>query len=148
MFGIALQSRRSRSRGLPHSRGNHRRLAIERLESRHLLSATFYVDVDGLGGTPSDANSGTIDHPLKTIQEAIERASPGDTILIRGGLYDAANGNGALCFNNGGLPGEPLTIEAYPGEQPIIDLGQYYHPSFRTSGFYYLRISGAAEGQR
>ncbi|MGA2619158.1 MAG: Ig-like domain-containing protein [Thermoguttaceae bacterium] len=134
---IARQSRRVKSLGLLCGGKHPRTLAIEKLESRHLLSATYYVDVAALGGVPSDNNTGTIDHPLATLQEALARAGPGDTVVMRGGTYDLANGNGPISFNKSGLPGAPLTIRAYPGEQPIIDLGLSLEWQMVSSGLWY-----------
>ena len=110
---------------------------MERLEPRRLLAATYYVNVAGLGGAPSDNNTGSIDHPLATLLAALDRAGPGDSIVLRGGTYSTANGNGPISFNKGGLPGEPLTIEAYPGEQPIIDLGQPVQWQSVSPGLWY-----------
>ena len=43
---------------------------------------TFYVSTSG-----SDQNPGSVEKPLRTIQEAADTARAGDTILVRGGLY-------------------------------------------------------------
>src|SRR5256885_16240122 len=53
----------------------------ESLESRVLLS-TYYVSTSG-----SDGNPGSLDQPLRTIQQAASRAQPGDTVLVRGGTH-------------------------------------------------------------
>ena len=109
---------------------------FEVLEQRNLLTS-YFVDVAGLGGPPSDNNPGTITQPLATLQQALDRAGPGDTIYLRGGTYDVANGNGPISFAKSGLPGEPLTITAYPGEQPIIDLGQPIQWQMGSPGLWY-----------
>ncbi len=134
---ISRQSRRGRSSGPPGGGKSVRRLVIERLESRRLLSATYYVDAAALGGLPSDNNTGTIDHPLATLQEALNRAGPGDTVFLRGGTYDLSNGNGPISFDKSGLPGAPLTIAAYPGEQPIFDLGLSLQWQTVSPGLWY-----------
>jgi hypothetical protein len=48
----------------------------------HAAEPTFVV-----AGNGSDANPGTVERPLKSIQKAIDLATPGATILIRGGTY-------------------------------------------------------------
>ena len=63
-------------RPLPDSRSK-----LESLESRVLLS-TYYVATSG-----SDTNTGSLDHPFRTIQRAANLVEPGDTVLIRGGTY-------------------------------------------------------------
>ena len=117
-----------------------RRLRFESLEPRQML-ANYYVDPAGLGGKPNDNNVGSISQPLATIIEAIDRAGPGDTIYLRGGMYDEANGNGPVGFNLSGLPGRPVTIRNYPSEQPIIDLGEYVHWQTNANGWYYADVS-------
>src|SRR4051794_20155057 len=52
---------------------------LEPLEGRLLMAATYYVAPTG-----SDSNWGDLARPLKTIQEAANRAAAGDTVLIRG----------------------------------------------------------------
>ena len=138
MWGIPWQWREVRSAALVRGGKRFRKLAVERLEVRRLLSATYYVNVAGLGGTPSDNNTGAIDQPLATLQAALDRVGPGDTVIIRGGTYDLANGNGPNTFDKSGLPGDPLTIEAYPGEQPISTWacrcsGRWFRPDCGTA---------------
>ncbi|HSU69627.1 MAG TPA: right-handed parallel beta-helix repeat-containing protein [Tepidisphaeraceae bacterium] len=57
---------------------------FEPLESRRLLSATYYVSRRG-----NDANTGTDPtHAWKTIQQAMNAATPGSTVLVSAGLYN------------------------------------------------------------
>ena len=55
---------------------------FEQLESRCLLSTTWYVATSG-----SDGNSGTRTAPLRTIQAAANKAGPGDIVSIHAGTY-------------------------------------------------------------
>src|ERR1700726_1552925 len=55
---------------------------IEALESRRLLSASWFVSTTG-----ADTNPGTLAAPFRTIQHAANLAQPGDTVQIRGGIY-------------------------------------------------------------
>lgn len=75
-------------------------------------SGTFYVAVTG-----SDANPGTLAAPWRTIQHAADLLAPGDTVLVRGGVYNERvnvhlSGSGGAGF---------ITYAAYPGETPVID---------------------------
>lgn len=55
---------------------------VEKLEGRLLLTS-YYVSTAG-----DNANPGTsIDAPLRTIQQAVDTAMPGDIVLVRGGTY-------------------------------------------------------------
>src|SRR5688500_9014705 len=55
--------------------------AVEALEQRTLLSS-YYVSTGGV-----DTNPGSLEQPLRTIQQAANRAQPGDTVFVRGGTY-------------------------------------------------------------
>ena len=71
---------------------------------------TFYVSTSG-----SDQNPGSVDKPLRTIQEAADTARAGDTILVRGGVYSE---HVVLRFS--GHDGRPIVLKNYPGERPVV----------------------------
>jgi hypothetical protein len=57
---------------------------IEPLENRRLMSATFYVSPHG-----NDANAGDApNNAWKTIQQAMNAATPGSTVLVQPGFYN------------------------------------------------------------
>lgn len=64
----------------------------------------------------SDTNPGTFLLPWKTIGKAADMVGPGDTVFIRGGVY-----NEYVNFSRSGTNDAPILILAYPGETPIID---------------------------
>jgi hypothetical protein len=68
-----------------------RRPAVEALEDRRLLS-TLVVS------------------PGQSIQQAIDAAQPGDTVLVHAGTYRER-----LVFHHGGV-----ALEAFPGERPLL----------------------------
>src|SRR4051812_11382660 len=88
-----------------------------RREARHtevmeprLLLATVYVSTGG-----SDAAPGTLSQPLRTIQAAANLAQPGDTVLVRGGVYresvrPARSGTGTDRITFSPYPGESVTV--------------------------------------
>lgn len=76
---------------------------VEMLESRMLLSASWFVSTAG-----SDAAVGTIDAPLATLRSAVSKAAPGDTISLRGGTY---NLTGTVWVDK-----SDITIQSYAGE--------------------------------
>jgi len=93
----------------------------------------------------SDANPGTEARPWRSIQRALEQARPGEQILVRGGTYsgtaagpDRGDGLGPSVYvSPQGAPGQPITIQPYPGEQATI-AGFISFPRaawFRMTGF-------------
>lgn len=85
------------------------------LEMRPMLNGPAHF-VDPVRG--DDAAPGTERRPWRTINEALERLRPGDTLYLRGGTYFER----VYCSIEG-LPDAPITIRAYPGERAIIDGG-------------------------
>jgi F5/8 type C domain/Right handed beta helix region/Protein of unknown function (DUF1565) len=99
-----------------------------------------YVATNG-----SDANPGTIDRPWRSITKALTAAVPGNRILVRAGTYAGTLGAGpsvggpgpAVYASPKGTASAPITLEAYPGERPVI-AAMVSLPSpqwFRMSGF-------------
>ncbi|HJN17348.1 MAG TPA: right-handed parallel beta-helix repeat-containing protein, partial [Armatimonadota bacterium] len=82
----------------------------------------YYVDIDAIGGACDDAGPGSIDEPWQTLGRIMAdqepRPGPGDTVWIRGGVYDHS-----LILTRGGEEGLPLTVSAYQDETPVIDGG-------------------------
>ncbi|HEY3176039.1 MAG TPA: right-handed parallel beta-helix repeat-containing protein [Candidatus Polarisedimenticolia bacterium] len=76
---------------------------------------TLYVSTSG-----NDANAGTQAAPYRTIGFATRALTKGDTLLVRGGIY---NENVYIYANGGyasGEPNNPITVKAYTGETPVI----------------------------
>ncbi|KAJ2896243.1 pectate lyase [Zalerion maritima] len=73
----------------------------------------IYVSTSG-----SDSNSGTSSSPYASLQMAVDAASAGDTIYLRGGTYNFSENVqiDAVCTSSA-----PCTIRAYPGESVILD---------------------------
>ena len=72
---------------------------------------TFYVATTG-----SDANSGTEAEPWLTIDFAVDNATAGSTILVRGGTY-----NERVTIGVSGTVGNYITLRNFPGETSILD---------------------------
>jgi parallel beta-helix repeat protein len=64
----------------------------------------------------SDANSGSLAQPYRTIQKAVATAQAGDTIYVTNGTYT----EGPIVFRRSGEPGKPITLSAAPGHSPVI----------------------------
>jgi hypothetical protein len=97
--------------------------------------STFYVATNG-----SDTASGSISAPWKTITRAVSTAKPGDTIQVRGGVY-----NETVKITRSGTAALPIVLQSYPGEQAILDGkkpdGKYLAAPEAESGMIWL--SGA-----
>jgi hypothetical protein len=87
-------------------------------------AATLVVATDG-----DDANPGTLDQPLRTVQRAVDLAGPGTTIEIRGGSY-APETN--IQVNVDGQLDAPITMRPYQGEPVLI--GQAWSAEVNSSG--------------
>lgn len=94
----------------------------------------FYVATTG-----SDGNSGSSTAPWKTIQKAMTSLQPGQKALVRAGTYETGGAFGTdadtQTWSTSCTATAPCTIEAYPGEKPII------HGQIRINGAY-KRMAG------
>ncbi|CBF87052.1 hypothetical protein AN2537.2 [Aspergillus nidulans FGSC A4] len=78
-----------------------------------VLAADIYVSPDG-----SDDAAGTIDAPLQSIQLAVDQATAGSTIYLRGGTYTPTSN---IQITKSGTASAPYVLRAYEGESVIID---------------------------
>ena len=75
------------------------------------IAATYYVAPYG-----NDDDPGTLNKPWRNINKATTILAPGDTLLIRGGIYYEK-----VIPKTSGEPNNPITYEAYQGETVVID---------------------------
>jgi hypothetical protein len=98
-----------------------------------LRAAEYFVATNG-----HDNNPGTESLPFGSIARGQQAASAGDTVWIRGGVYEYVAGLGAsanaVLFNKSGAPGNRINYWAYPGETPVFDFFNYL-PRERIRGF-------------
>ena len=71
----------------------------------------YYVSVNG-----SNGNAGTIDKPFGSINFALSKTVPGDTVFVRNGTY-----NEKVLFPKSGRLDKCIALKAFAGEKPIID---------------------------
>lgn len=97
-------------------------------------AATLYVSTSG-----NDASTGTLAAPLRTITRAASRAKAGDTVEIRGGVY-----NEVVRITSQGTAAARITFRSYAGERAIIDgTGQAAGTNlFTLSGANYIDVTG------
>lgn len=70
----------------------------------------FYLAPDG-----SDGGPGTKDRPWRSLQRALDRLDPGETLLVREGTY-----SDWVVIRRSGTASERVTVAAYPGERPVL----------------------------
>lgn len=89
------------------------------------FGAVYYVAVDG-----NDSNMGSKDKPFATLKKANAVVNAGDTVWIRGGVYEmhdttycerARMSAGVLLTTSGESDDKRIHYFAYPGERPIFD---------------------------
>jgi hypothetical protein len=94
--------------------------------------------VDPIKG--ADENDGSLTGPWRTLQHALRKLKPGDTLYLRGGTYYEH-----VALTESGTPEAPITIRSFPGETAILDGGlREFHDSPETS---WEPLAGGAEGE-
>lgn len=68
----------------------------------------------------SDSAPGTSAAPYRTIGHGMRALQPGETLVVRGGTYRERI---EISFTTipRGRPDAPITVQAYPGERPVIE---------------------------
>jgi parallel beta-helix repeat protein len=96
-------------------------------------AATYYVATNG-----SDSNPGTESYPWRTIQKAANMMLPGDTVLIRQGIYQEK-----VTPMVSGTEGRYITYRNYGAETVVIDANNGTRDScIRVDGKMYLKFMG------
>lgn len=83
----------------------------------------FYVSELG-----NDSNSGTLAQPFKTIGKAASAAAPGDTVLIRGGIYRET-----VTPSRSGEAGQPIVFRNYKDETATVSGANVIEPQTWTA---------------
>ncbi|MBI3269251.1 MAG: hypothetical protein HYZ53_09535 [Planctomycetes bacterium] len=74
--------------------------------------------VDASRGDDDAAVPGTQEKPWKTIARGMKALQPGDTLVLRGGIYRECP-----AWTASGRKEAPITLRSYPGELAILDGG-------------------------
>lgn len=76
-------------------------------------ATVFYVSPQGDDSAPGDGR--TKRHPLRTLKKGLSLLEPGDTLIVRAGIYREV-----LAPPKSGTPGRPIVIAAEKGETVVI----------------------------
>jgi parallel beta-helix repeat protein len=97
------------------------------------LAESYYVAHDG-----SDAHAGTSQSaPLKTLQRAIDRVAPGDTVFLMNGIH-RNTGEGSMAWvTKSGTPDRWITITALPGHKPKLRFDGWGALSFQSGSAFW-----------
>lgn len=111
-----------------------------------IRSLPAFATVYYISSTGSNANPGTKDQPLASIQRAQEFVQPGDTVYIRGGTYPITEAGisrvhqdlfACISFiDKSGTEGAYIKYWAYPTETPVFDFSAVTPPNRRVVGIY------------
>jgi len=74
--------------------------------------ASYYVSTTG-----SDTAAGTLSQPWRTIQRGANAAAAGDTVHVRGGVYEER----LTLTGKSGTATQPIIIRSYEGETAVLD---------------------------
>ncbi len=81
------------------------------LSHARLEAASYFVSTTG-----SDAGTGGLSDPWRTVARALAAVRAGDTVQLRGGIYRETD----LILRAQGTPSAWITIESFPGERAWI----------------------------
>ncbi len=97
-----------------------------------IFSADIQAVIYHVSPSGSDTNDGlSPEHPLQSIQLAINLSQPGDYILLRGGTYSLTQ-KISIPKQKSGTSQKPIRLWAYPNEHPVLDFSpQVYNSSNR-----------------
>ena len=119
-------------------------LAATLLAAVRVQAAEFFVAPGG-----DDQAAGTRAAPFATIQRAQSAVAPGDTVIIRGGVYRMRSDQIAreerifayvTQLDRSGEPGRPIRYRAAQGETPVFDFSDVRPPGRRVHAF---RVTGS-----
>lgn len=97
--------------------------ALTALLNLSMVKADIHVSPTG-----SDTASGSLESPIQSIQLAVDNATPGSTIFLRGGTYSPTTN---IQISKSGTSSEPYILRAYEGESVVLDgeaLTGFAHP--------------------
>lgn len=95
--------------------------------------------VDALTG--KDSNDGSSEAAaFATIKAAHDVTGPGDTVLIKNGIYGQSSGEAVVHIKRSGAPGAKIIYKAFPGHKPVLTATTAWNHVLITASF--IRVEG------
>lgn len=80
-----------------------------------LIVPAARADIIFVAPTGDDAADGSAENPLATLQAGVNKLAPGDTLVVRGGIYRES-----VVFPRSGTAEQPITVRPHTGEKVVI----------------------------
>lgn len=103
--------------------------ALDRVEPRAAGAPTVAYHVAAEQPNADDANDGSAERPLRTIQAAGDRARAGDTVVVHAGTYRER-----VCPMRTGEADRPITFAAAEGDAPAVAACDAWDVEWREEG--------------
>ena len=100
-----------------------------------LVGKVYHVSPVG-----DDGATGAVDAPLASIQAAVDRLQPGDTVLLREGVHTGTDPLAVAQVRAQGTVENWIRIANFPGEKPVIQFSS--QRGFSLQGVRYLVVEG------
>lgn len=112
-----------------------------------LLVTTQEPAIYFVANSGDDSNPGTASAPFRSIQRAVDTAQPGDTVIVRDGVYGASSCSSSSSFavniSKAGSESANISIRAENPYGAILDAESLCHSYFNLArGAAYISISG------
>ncbi len=92
-------------------------LSSNQIEAENLIQNNLFENAVYVSPSGNDSNPGTIQRPVTTLKQAFSLVEPGETIVLREGIYYES----ISIPKSGNRKDGNITITNYQGEQAIID---------------------------
>lgn len=93
----------------------------------------WYISADG----ENDETGGTAENPWATLQYGVDRALPGDTVVIMPGIY-----TGSTLMVRGGFKDAPITIKSMKKWEAVFDGHHRVNTLLTLTGASYVELIG------
>jgi parallel beta-helix repeat protein len=121
----------------------NRKVVLSLLSASLLLSPVFAKNYYVSNTKGSSSNNGLSPQtPITSIQDAVDKTAPGDTVFIMGGTYNPSCSQcEAMTISNSGTNEKWIVIKNYLNEKPILKFSDWNGVLFQNNASY-IEING------